>query len=80
MITSFPETWGQVASYDVLEKFFEYLRSDKRSPIKSVYDLVALITTHCANAFNEYAPSDLQFHDVFESSINHVVRLQRVTT
>jgi hypothetical protein len=82
VITSFPQTWGEVQQYDVRQRICNHLRDvGNRPPITSVYDLVAPIMRHCLNAINQFVPPKSQFpgfefHDfleVFEAYISDMV-------
>lgn len=76
VVTSFAETWGEwheKDSFDVLERFIDYMKRKDRSPVRSGHDLAVKIVKHCMNAYNECNPPGLKFHDAFESSINQAV-------
>jgi hypothetical protein len=76
VVTGFAETWGEWherGSFDVLERFINYMKRKDRPPIRSGHDLAVEITKHCVNAFNVCNPPGMKFHDAFESSINQAV-------
>lgn len=77
IITSFPQRWEQPKNdpLNVLDGIIEDMSSKTRPPVRSIYDLAALITARCSGVFDRHrvGDEDYQFLDMFESSIGEVV-------
>jgi Mg2+ and Co2+ transporter CorA len=76
VVTSFPQRWQQPKNdpLNVLDGIIEDMNAKTRPPVKSVYDLAMLITSRCSGMFDRHRldAEELQFIDMFESSIGHV--------
>lgn len=77
IVTSFPQRWQQPKNdpLNVLDNIIEEINSrfKMREPVRSVYDLAAIITGRCTGAFDRDRIGDdnYQFLDMFESSIGN---------
>jgi hypothetical protein len=75
VLSCFPRRWCQHTPEDpdLLESI---LNSEGKSPsISSVYELISLITSKCANVLDRSsAPQDCQFLEFFESAVGSAVR------
>lgn len=79
IVTCFPERWEQPRNDPmmVLDGIIEDMNAKTRPPIGSVYDLALLITSRCCGVFDRHKLDNvnLQFLDMFETSIGQVVSL-----
>jgi hypothetical protein len=79
IITSFPQNWNQDPNKpehrDVLNNIQRILHQPDRRPLLAVFDLAALIVQQCTAVFDRNAikSRELQFMDMFESSIEEIV-------
>lgn len=79
-ITCFPERWGQPVRdpLNLFDGVVEDINSKTQPPVKSVYDLAALITNRCTGSFDRhewgYEDLDYMFFEMFELSIGTLTR------
>jgi hypothetical protein len=64
----------QLDPLNVHQTILKHLQRSTRAPITSAYDLANLITSSCADVFDQYkTPPEFQFFDFFERSIGALV-------
>lgn len=74
------QTFLQQDPLNVHQTILKNLQGSARAPITSVYDLAKLITSSCADVFDQYRiPPHFQFFDFFERSIGAVVSKTSIT-
>ena len=80
LITCFPERWGQPVRdpLNLFDGLVEDINSKTQPPVKSVYELAALITNRCTGSFDRhewgYEDLDYMFFEMFELSIGTLTR------
>jgi Mg2+ and Co2+ transporter CorA len=80
LITCFPERWGQPVRdpLNLFDGLIEDINSKTQPPVKSVYELAALITNRCTGSFDRhewgYEDLDYMFFEMFELSIGTLTR------
>jgi ankyrin repeat protein/Mg2+ and Co2+ transporter CorA len=80
LITCFPERWGQPVRdpLSLFDGLIEDINSKTQPPVKSVYELAALITNRCTGSFDRhewgYEDLDYKFFEMFELSIGTMTR------
>jgi ankyrin repeat protein/Mg2+ and Co2+ transporter CorA len=80
LITCFPERWGQPVRdpLSLFDGLIEDINSKTQPPVKSVYELAALITNRCTGSFDRhewgYEDLDYKFFEMFELSIGIMTR------
>ena len=80
LITCFPERWGQPVRdpLSLFDGLIEDINSKTQPPVKSVYELAALITNRCTGSFDRhewgYEDLDYKFFEIFELSIGIMTR------
>lgn len=77
ILTCFPERWNQ-PKRDALNLFdgvIEDINSKTRPPIRSVYELAALITDRSSGTFDrhQWSRDEYRFLEMFEMSIGALV-------
>jgi hypothetical protein len=77
ILTCFPERWNQ-PKRDTLNLFdgvIEDLNSKTRPPVRSVYELAALITDRSSGTFDrhQWSKDEFRFLEMFEISIGTLV-------
>ena len=80
VFTCFPERWGQPKRdpLNLFDGLIEDINSKTKPPVRSVFELAALITDRCTGTFDRHhwGNEDYLFLEMFELSIGTMVSCQ----